>query len=224
MGIQIKICGITDPAHAAPGPRLGVDAVGLVFYPPSPRYVTVARAGKIVNALGAQVCAVGVFVNTTVAEILDVVKNCGLHAVQLHGRETRFELDALHDAGIQVLKHVNATGEPLLRAAKDMAPLPVLVECGRGKLPGGNAAQWDWAGARVLAGRHPFVLAGGLTPQNVARAMAAGNPDAVDVSSGVEARPGVKDFSRIQEFIDAVRLAPVEREPMTIFKVEKKSC
>jgi len=217
MGVQIKICGITEKDHAASCAQLGVDAVGLVFYPPSPRYVTASRARGIVTAMGSHVCAVGVFVNASVDDILDVVTHCGLQAVQLHGRQNRQSLDTLRAAGVGVIQHVNASGQALAQAAVDLHPTPALVECGKGKLPGGNAAQWDWSGARILSGRYPFVVAGGLTPDNVAQAIGLSKPDAVDVSSGVEQRPGVKDMQRIYAFVHAVRNIPIEWKTTPIF-------
>ncbi len=224
MGVQIKICGITRKDHGAACAQLGVDAVGLVFYPPSPRYVTVTQARGIAAAMGPQVCAVGVFVNESVDDILNVVNRCGLQAVQLHGSQPRQSLDALRAAGVRVIQHVNAAGQALARAAADLFPIPVLVECGKGRLPGGNAAQWDWSGARMLSGRYPFVVAGGLTPDNVAQAIGLSMPDAVDVSSGVEHSPGGKDVQRIHEFVHAVRSMPVERKTTPIFGTENRPC
>lgn len=203
--IQIKICGLTTPEMAVRCAESGADAVGLVFFPKSPRHVSDDAARAICDTLPAGVQKVGVFVDESEAFVRTTARRCGLTAVQLHGRETPETVRRLRGEGLIVLKGLFASRQPTLAAAPDYAPTAFLVECGKGVLPGGNAAVWNWSGAREFGRRHPLVLAGGLSPENVAQAIADAEPDAVDVSSGVESAPGVKDAAKIEAFIGAVR-------------------
>ena len=203
--VQVKICGLTDADQARACARLGADAVGLVFHPPSPRFVEMPLARRIAAALPAGTAAVGVFVDACFRDIMDTAYACGLCAVQLHGHEAPELVADLRRAGLRVIKALFASRAPGFGRAADYPADALLVECGRGPLPGGNAAKWDWSGAEPLARRFPLVLAGGLSPENIAAAVAAARPHAVDVSSGVEARPGIKDLSRVRTLIDAVQ-------------------
>ncbi|MDD3992459.1 MAG: phosphoribosylanthranilate isomerase [Desulfobacterales bacterium] len=207
----IKICGLTRPDEAAACADLGADAIGLIFHPPSPRHLDDATAATVTDALPENVARIGVFVNTPVETILEKVRRCGLTGVQLHGNEPPEAVWRLRAAGLMVIKALFAARAPGLEAASNYAPDAFLVECGRGRLPGGNAEVWHWAEARGISAAVPLVLAGGLNPENVAQAIAAAAPDAVDVSSGVEKAPGRKDLSRVAAFIQAVRAAEASR-------------
>jgi phosphoribosylanthranilate isomerase/indole-3-glycerol phosphate synthase/phosphoribosylanthranilate isomerase len=206
--IQIKICGLTDAPTAAACADLGVDAVGLVFYPPSPRFVTDAVAAEIATAVADRTAVVGVFVDETYDAISAKVKVCGLTAVQLHGREAPELVTRLRQDGLTVLKALFQMRTPGFADARRYGASAYLLECGRGRLPGGNAFTWDWASAFDLTKQYPVVLAGGLAPENVGRAVTLGRPDAVDVSSGVEQSPGKKDLDKIKRFIQAVSKNP----------------
>lgn len=202
--IQVKVCGLTDPQQAAACAALGADAIGLIFYPPSPRYVEAPRAAEIAAAVRGKAAAVGVFVNVAAEEILSCVERCGLTAVQLHGNESPEEVTYLKRAGVRVIKALFLKKEPRFTRISAYTADGFLLECGLGKLPGGNARRWDWSGAAGLA-PVPTILAGGLDPDNIARAVSLARPDAVDVSSGVEAAPGRKDLEKVEAFIAAVR-------------------
>ncbi len=215
--IQVKICGLTAPEMAVRCAEMGADAVGLVFFPKSPRHVSDAAARSICAALPEQVHKVGVFVDESEAVVLGKARYCGLTAVQLHGRETPETVRRLRAEGLVVLKGLFASREPTLAAADDYDPTAFLLECGKGVLPGGNAAVWDWSGARDFGRQYPLVLAGGLSPENVAEAIAAAEPDAVDVSSGVETAPGVKDPDKMEAFIGAVKGAVEKRVARGVF-------
>jgi phosphoribosylanthranilate isomerase len=215
--VQIKICGLTDPVQARACARLGADAVGLIFYPPSARHVEKNQARRITAGLHAGTVAVGVFVDTSFDEIMHTVDRCGLTAVQLHGRETPQLVADLKKAGLQVIKALFTGRSPGFAAAADYDADAFLVECGRGPLPGGNAVAWDWSAAARLARRFPLVLAGGLAPGNIAAAIAAARPHAVDVSSGVEIRPGVKDLHRVRTLIEATRACSLPLRKRIIF-------
>ncbi|MDJ0782549.1 MAG: phosphoribosylanthranilate isomerase [Desulfosarcinaceae bacterium] len=201
---QVKICGLTRVEEALACARAGADAIGLVFYPPSPRHVSVTAAAAIATALPADVAKVGVFVNESVATVLETARKVGLSAVQLHGQETPEMVLALKSAGITVIKALFATRTPGLDLAASFAADAVLFEQGAGPLPGGNAETWDYGLARRRTLGPPLILAGGLAPDNVIAAIAAARPDAIDLSSGVEASPGRKQVEKVNRLMAAV--------------------
>jgi phosphoribosylanthranilate isomerase len=139
-----------------------------------------------------------------------IAEAAGLRLVQLHGGEPVETVLALLARGFRVIKALKTTGPALLREAEALpAGVGILVECGKGPLPGGNAAGWDWGSARPLGARRPFALAGGLTPENAAAAVEAARPSAVDVSSGVEAAPGRKSLEKTRlliQHLQAIRI------------------
>ena len=209
--VQIKICGLTRPEEAAACADLGADAIGMIFYPPSPRHLSVAAAEALCAVLPPAVARIGVFVDDPVGTILDRARRCGLTGVQRHGDEPRQTVLDLRAAGLRVIKTLFAARSPGLNTAAAYAPDAFLVECGRGRLPGGNAEAWNWAEARRVSEFGPLVLAGGLNPENAGQAIAAAAPDAVDVSSGVESVAGRKNLERVAAFIQAVRKAETGR-------------
>ena len=215
--IQIKICGITAVEDALGCAAWGADAIGLVFFPKSPRYVTPDQAAGICSAVPPHVAKVGVFVNESFETILSMTERCGLTAVQLHGRETPGLAAQLRENNIFVIKCLYVHGAPGIDQAEQYNAPAFLVECSAGKLPGGNAMAWDWSAARGFADTYPTVIAGGLGPDNVAGAIFQAAPDAVDVSSGVEAAPGRKDTYKVRDFIYAVRLCKPENPTRRIF-------
>ena len=202
--------------------RLGVAAIGCVFFPPSPRHVELSTARAICRAVARKAATVGVFVNATYADIMGPVEHCGLTAVQLHGRESPRLVARLRRQGLTVVKALFVNGTPALAAAANYEASAFLVECSGGPLPGGNAISWDWTAARDLCRSYPCVVAGGLTPGNVGRAISACHPTAVDVSSGVELSPGRKDSKKIASFVSAVVAASspentIHKTPVKIF-------
>lgn len=215
---QIKICGLTRIDEAVACARLGADAIGLVFYPPSPRFVRDDAAREICMNLPEGVCPVGVFVNETYSSIMRKVETCGLRAVQLHGVESSDLVEALTGAGVLVIKSLFLKKSPALSEASNYRAAAYLIESGDGPLPGGNAAVWNWEAAMAVPGNLLRILAGGLDPLNVAEGIEKVCPDAVDVSSGVESVPGRKDLIKVQNFVGAVRNAQLRREPGRIFK------
>ena len=202
---QVKICGLTRPHEAAHCVRLGADAIGVVFFPKSPRHVTADQARAVVAALPETAAAVGVFVDATFSYIMARVERCGLSMVQLHGRESAGLAVRLKAEGVGVIKALFVDGRPGFDDASGFDVAGYLVECAKGPLPGGNAMAWDWGAARDFGHRQPLVLAGGLSPGNVAEAVRAALPAAVDVSSGVEMSPGRKDSDRVARLIAAVQ-------------------
>jgi phosphoribosylanthranilate isomerase len=170
---QIKICGLTDAAEAEACAHSGADAIGLVFYPPSPRHVTPDQAGAIVARLPDHVVAVGVFVDPSMDELAHIVAHCGLTAVQLHGVESpEFIRRVKRRMAAKVIKALFTAKSPGLADAPRYDVAGYLVECGKGRLPGGNAEQWNWALAEPFGRQYPLVLAGGLGVDTVGRAIA----------------------------------------------------
>ena len=210
MGVvQVKICGLTQVEEAVACAELGADAIGFVFYPPSPRFVRDEEARAMDKALPERVHRVGVFVNEGLEPILRRVERCGLTAVQLHGQESPELVAELRARGLVVIKALFVKGSPGLVEVDRYTASAYLVECAGGPLPGGNALAWDWSMARNLSQTHPTVLAGGLSPETVAQAIAEARPHAVDVSSSVESSPGRKDIGAVRRFLEAVRRSEV---------------
>jgi len=203
MRTRVKICGITREQDALAAAECGADAIGLVFYPPSPRDVSLERAAEIVSVLPPFVTTVGLFVNADAESIAEAVERVGIDLIQFHGNEcadycakhNRPWIRALRmkddlDLTASVQEYGNARG--------------VLLDAYRPGLPGGTGETFDWSRIPIeLAGR--IVLAGGLNPDNVADAVRQVRPYAVDVSGGVEAQPGIKDADKIARFIEGVR-------------------
>jgi len=214
---QVKVCGLTSVDQALGVADLGVHAIGCVFFPKSPRHLTRGKAKAICRALPPSIRRVGVFVNETFSGIMAIADACGLDAVQLHGQEPPDVIPRLRQEGLLVVKALFVGRAPGISDVGAYHPSGFLVECGAGKLPGGNAETWDWARARPLVDHYPLILAGGLTPDNVTQAIARGQPDAVDLSSGVEASPGSKDLTRVAALMAAVRRCRMERKVRKIF-------
>lgn len=214
---RIKICGIREPAHAKAAADAGADAIGLVFVEASPRCVTEEEAAKIITALPAFIEPVGLFADAEIDHVQSMAQRLALRTVQLHGRESPGDAATL--APLRVIKAIpfttpEATRDTLAtwRAVPTLAGVLFDAPSATANRPsGGTGTALDWqALATLLHGvedRHPIsaLLAGGLTPDNVAHALGVVRPWAVDVSSGVEVSRGVKDAGRIAEFCRNVR-------------------
>ncbi len=202
---RVKICGITRPEHARAAAVAGADAIGLMFYAPSPRHVTRARAREICAALPPLVSVVGVFVNPEPRDIETVVEGLPVDLLQFHGEEPP-ELCA--GAGKPYVKAVRVrTGEDIAAAAvRYPAARALLLDAHHDALWGGTGTRFDWDVVPRDIGC-PVVLAGGLTPENVAGAIRRVRPFAVDVSGGVESAPGEKDVRSMERFMREVASA-----------------
>ncbi len=230
---RIKICGVRDGVAAQVASEAGADAVGLVFVPDSPRFVTVDQARAVIEALPPFVEPVGLFKDTPPPRIHEVAAALGLRTVQLHGHER--VADAQRLAPLRVIKAIGfdpstassqldawAQAQPGLSAILWDAPItPVAPEASKPTArevgaAGGEGKRWDWSMLDMFTNQAPprrlppFILAGGLDPQNVGVATAAAKPYAVDVSSGVESQRGHKDAALIRAFCQAVRQADTE--------------
>lgn len=205
MRTRVKICGITriEDAHAAVS--AGADAIGLVFWPSSPRFVATEQARAIAAAVPPFVAVVGLFVDAAPAAIHDVLKRVNLALLQFHGSESPEQCGTY---GRPYIKAISMRDDVNLQAEEKRyaAAAGLLLDAFAGELVGGAGRSFDWS--RIPAVRSkPIVLAGGLTPENVGDAIRRVRPEAVDVSSGVEASKGLKDPKKIAAFMQAVREA-----------------
>jgi len=199
----VKICGITRMDDARVAVECGASAVGFIFWPTGKRYIAPERAREIVRMLPPFVTPVGVFVNETAAHVNDVARLVGLGAVQLHGDEEPEMLDAVERPVVKAVGRVDAD-----TAARWPGRVMLLVDADDRVNRGGTGVRADWvAAARVSASRR-IVLAGGLTPDNVAEAVDAVRPFGIDVSSGVEDAPGIKNAGKIRALFEALRGRP----------------
>jgi phosphoribosylanthranilate isomerase len=205
MRTRVKICGITREQDALAAVEFGADALGFVFYEPSPRYITVRHAAEIARALPPFVSTVALFVNADPDTIAEVVESVGVDLLQFHGQE-RPEYCARHRR--PWIRAVRVQPETdLLAARTEFADARgLLLDAYRPGVPGGTGETFDWD--RIPPQMAPrIVLAGGLNPDNVGDAVRSVRPYAVDVSGGVEARKGIKDPAKIKAFIEEVRSA-----------------
>ncbi|HET8733919.1 MAG TPA: phosphoribosylanthranilate isomerase [Anaeromyxobacteraceae bacterium] len=199
--VRAKVCGITRLEDALAAARLGADALGFNFWPGSKRFVTPAAAREIIRRLPPLVTPVGVFVNQPEDELRAVAAETGIQVLQLHGDEPP-ELCARLPLPVWKAVAVDRLGA-LSRLLSYEVQAFVLDTPSRGF--GGSGRPFDWSLAEGVSEATPIVLAGGLTPENVADAIRAVRPWAVDVASGVESSPGVKDADRMARFLAAVR-------------------
>ena len=202
---RVKICGITRPEHASAAAQAGADAIGLMFYEPSPRYVTPARARAVCAALPPLVSVVGVFVNPQPGEIETVVEGLPVDLLQFHGEEPP-ELCAGTGKPYVKAVRVRSRDDIVEAAARYTDARALLLDAHHDALWGGTGSRFDWNEVPNDVGR-PIVLAGGLTPANVAEAIRLVRPFAVDVSGGVESAPGEKDAESIERFMKEVASA-----------------
>jgi len=208
--IGIKICGITTSRDAEMVSEAGADAVGFIFYPRSPRFVTPTAAREIASALSPFVCRVGVCVDLGRAELAALARDAQLDVLQLHGQETPEDAADLPARVIRALR-VGPGFDAEQALAFDGRVEALLLDTAGGTLPGGTGTTFDWDIARDLRPKvRRLILAGGINPANVTRAIRTVRPDAIDVSSGVERSPGVKDAAAVRDLIRAVR--EVEQE------------
>jgi phosphoribosylanthranilate isomerase len=212
---RIKICGVTNQRDAADVADSGADAIGLNFYPKSPRCVSIEMARRIAGELPEDIRRVGVFVNSPAASVNEIADIVGLDFAQLHGDETVEQIGDVE--AVPVIKAIRCRADSLHGIAAlarqcletDGRLEAILLDAFvRGEF-GGTGARTDWgAAARIRANLTiPLILAGGLTAENVADAIHAVSPAAVDVASGVESAPGKKDREAIRRFVDQARLA-----------------
>lgn len=203
--VLVKVCGITEERDALECAYLGVDAIGFNFWPGSPRYIEPSEARRIAERLPVFLAKVGVFVNEAPIRILEIARQVGLTAVQLHGEEPPNLCATLAPLPWYKALRVGPGFDPALLDAYPCTTF--LLDGYDPERPGGSGRTFDWRIARPLGLRGRILIAGGLDPSNVGAAIAQARPYGVDVSSGVEFVPGKKDLDRLERFVEAVRRA-----------------
>lgn len=208
MRVRAKICGITQSQDLQAVVEAGADAIGLVFFAPSPRAVSICQAVELVKKIPAYVQVVGLFVNADAAEIEQVLQSIPLDVIQFHGDETpeQCQLIAQHVKrrwykAIQVKADLNIVAE--VSRYQQAGASAVLLDAWHPDLKGGTGHRFDWSKFPTLD--IPLILAGGLNPDNIEQAISITKPYAVDVSGGVESAKGIKDQQLIQRFMQGVQ-------------------
>ena len=201
--VKVKVCGITNLKDALAAAEMGADALGFVFAP-SPRRVTPPQVAQIVAELPPFICKVGVFVDNTLQEVTETVESCSLDLAQLHGSESPEFCQALFP---RVIKSFRVRDESVLAQLAQYEISAYLLDSYHEALSGGTGVSFDWEIARKAGQYGLIILSGGLNPANVRRAITEAQPFAVDVSSGVEASPGMKDHAKLRTFIEEAKNA-----------------
>jgi phosphoribosylanthranilate isomerase len=211
MPLFTKICGLTDAAAVEAAVTHGADMVGFVFYPRSPRNVSAEQAETLLSEVPSGIDRVGLFVDPETDFLDQILAKARLDLLQLHGDETPERCRAISVYfGLPIIKAIKVSTKADLKAAKDYEDtVDWLMFDARpaadGALPGGNGKAFDWTILKGAEFKRPWLLAGGLTPDNLSQAVQQSGARAVDVSSGVESTPGKKDPAKIRAFLDAAR-------------------
>ena len=208
--VALKICGVTTRDDACRLVALGVDALGVNFWPQSKRFVAPEHASWL-RELAGQILRVGVFVNAPPALPLRLIEDGMLDVVQLHGDETPREVAIYHDHGVPVFKALGVTSAADLAHAADFGARAILLDACAPGVYGGTGTTFDWQAALEFKARLPqipLILAGGIVPSNAARAATTVHPAALDVASGAELSPGHKDFQKVAALLAALHPQP----------------
>lgn len=204
--VSLKICGVRSRQDALRLAAMKVDALGVNFWPDSKRYLDPNEAGWLREMEGA-ILRVGVFVNADPMAAMDLVRRGWIDVVQLHGDETPEDAAPFCDAGIPFFKAIGVKGLEDLSSAVRFGANALLMDAHAPGVYGGTGATFDWNTAVSFHREHPhlpLILAGGITPRNAAEAVAAVRPAALDVASGAESSPGVKDFDKVAALLDSL--------------------
>jgi phosphoribosylanthranilate isomerase len=203
---RIKVCGITEPEDARAAVAAGADGLGFIFVPQSPRNIEPERVREIVGELPPLVDAVGVFVDQELEVVEEIIHYCGLSVVQLHGAEPPEYCDTISCRVVKSFAvHTATQSDELAPYAESVNGF--LLDTFHAGMAGGTGTTFDWGLIEQVKPPGPFILAGGLTPDNVGEAIKQVKPFAVDVNSGVEYQPGRKDTDKLQKFVQEVRKA-----------------
>ena len=203
MSVLVKICGITNLEDGLAAAEAGADAVGFVFHPASPRFITTEVAARILTQLPPSLVKVGLFVDAPAELVVRAIGECGFNLLQFHGEESP---EYCLQFGVMTMKAFRIRDEASLAILDNYPTDAWLLDAYSPEAPGGTgkAFNWELAVQAVRRGK-PVFLAGGLTPENVAEAVRQVRPYAVDVSSGVESAPGKKDPGKVRAFIRAAK-------------------
>lgn len=211
MPLFTKICGLTDAGAVEAAVEHGADMLGFVFYPPSPRNITAEQAEDLLRDVPSGIDRVGLFVDPETDFLDKILAKARLDLLQLHGDETPERCRAISIYfGLPIIKAIKVSTKADLKIAREYEDaVDWLMFDARppvdGALPGGNGKAFDWGILKGVEFKRPWLLAGGLTPENLAEAVNQSGASAVDVSSGVESAPGRKDPAKIRAFLDAAR-------------------
>ncbi len=212
---RVKVCGITRLEDARCAIDLGVDALGLVFYPPSPRYLVAGEAAALVRWLPPFVTTVGLFLDAEPAFVSEVLARVPLDLLQFHGRESPAQCEAAERPYIKAVG-IGGGDDPREQALRFASARALLVDSHVSGRPGGSGRPFDWRALPSLPAGRPLIVAGGLHPTNVGEAIRALRPYAVDVSSGVEDAPGIKSADRLRRFMEAVAASARQERGETV--------
>lgn len=207
---KVKICGLSTPETITTAITHGTDFIGLVFYPPSPRHVEIEVAKYLASQIPDEIKIVGLFVNPDNQTLQEVLNEVPLSMIQLHGSETPERVQEIKENfNLPIIKALAIETPDDLEKTKEYERIVdwFLFDAKPTTLPGGNGEAFDWTIMKDFQSNTPWFLAGGLTPENVSKALKITNAPAVDVSSGVEGAPGLKDMQKIRSFISAVKQA-----------------
>ena len=205
--IKVKICGITNPVDAQAAVLAGADALGFIFYSKSPRYIEAKIAKQIISDLPPFILPVGVFVNEEPSRVREIVDLCGLALAQIHGDESPAYCESLQRPVLRAVRLRDRGSFLAIAEFKGRAGVKgFVVDAYSESEYGGTGKTTDWSLAAEAAKAAPILLAGGLLPETVGKAIQEVKPYGVDVSSGVESSPGKKDHEKIQAFIKAAKL------------------
>ena len=216
MTVQAKICGLNSLNTITAAVEGGADYIGLVFYPPSPRSVTIHQAKELTAGVPERVTKVGLFVNINNKNLSQIINKVSLDLLQLHGSETPERVYEIKvKTGIPVMKAIRIAEEDDLFQINEFTEVAdkILFDAKppssmKNALPGGNSLSFDWNLFSQLNWRKEWMLSGGLSTKNVSNAVITTGATSVDVSSGVESEPGIKDLTLISAFLDTVRSLP----------------
>lgn len=201
---KIKICGLTRGEDALLAASLGADFLGFIFVPSTPRYIEPERAAEIIHAISRREprpTMVGVFRDASVASVRDIAGLAGLDFVQLHGTESEEDIAALDLPAVKAFR----VGDTLPDTTSVPSAEWLLFDTYDERRAGGTGKCFDWSLLAMYPRTKPFFLAGGLTPDNAAAAISLSRPDAIDLASGVEAEPGLKDHDKLRSLFERVR-------------------
>lgn len=210
LSVSLKICGVTTRDDADELIALGVDAMGVNFWPKSKRYLA-PEAAAWLPAMAGKILRVGVFVNEPPELPLRLVREGWLDAVQLHGDETPDDAAAYRDAGVPFIKAIGVKTRADLARATEFGAAAVLLDAHAPGIYGGTGEVFDWEVASDFRREHPdipVILAGGIIPENAGLAAMSVQPAALDIASGAEISPGIKDFTKVSAFLAALHRSP----------------
>ncbi len=201
--VKIKICGITNLEDARAAVDMGADILGFNFYPPSPRYLTVDKALEILDEIPTFVDTAGIFVNPTIDQIKEITSQGFLNWIQLHGDETPSFCDSLSDYHVKIMKAIRIKSAEDMQMMYEYSTDAILLDAFNTKLYGGTGHSFDWGFIGDMYSRRIF-LAGGITPENAALAVETGLYG-IDVCSGIESSPGIKDHEKMKQLFDNIQ-------------------